>query len=638
MVGASVPVVVEGGGAGEFGGDVLHGAVVGGGDDDLVAGQPRVECRDEARVDALAVPAAPGAADERLLGPFVGGHHGGPFDDEGGDQVAQHGGLAGTGRAVDREQAAVGSGAVGEHAVDRELLAERERVPRLGGPAAGGYERGVDARQDGATVLAQVGAGVDGDVPECGQVGVQGRAEAVPEPGADPGEVRWEEAVEERLCGGGLGFGVARAVDEPTADTDHARVEEVLDAAQVGDLGGQRDEVGERDGAQARVGPVVGRGSVGGGLRRRRGRPGDGRALLVDALARGAAGRRPVRDPAHQRFRRPLEGCAGDLAEQRADRRHGGAAQDLREQLPPAARRGGGLRHGFGARGGGLRWRAGRARVPGRVGDRDGGQPPHRHLERLAQLLEAVQPPGRRRARIEEAARRPAARGDDGRALDRPPVLVQDQGEHRALPRQHQFLRRHPRVRVGALRQHRDHRLAQQLQVEHPAVHLVPPHHPSWCPPRRRHRMVRRPRQRRRHLADGRRQVQDIRVGGTGPGGALSARYLRDGRRAEQLDGSPTLQQVCHPPVPPLSGPHPTAPRVEPAAPSRFVCRSAGRRIYRTGGGQAEYPGQRPAAGPTASASASGRPRQPTPDARGHTQRATPAHAPGTPRPDGADT
>ncbi|WBP92133.1 hypothetical protein [Kitasatospora cathayae] len=252
MVGALAPVLGEGGGPGELRGDVLDGAVVGRGDDDLVAGQPGVEGGDVALVAALAVLALPGAADEGVLGAPEGGHHGGPFDHEGGDQVAQHGGLAGAGRAVDGEEAAVGVGGarIGEHAVDRELLAERERVLGLRGPAPGGVEDRVDAVEHRTAVLAQVGPGQDGDVTAGGQVGVESGAEAapvVPERSADPGEVGGQEAVEEGLRGRGLGLGVAREVDEPALDADHARVEAALDAAEVGDLGRSA-----RDGAPRR--------------------------------------------------------------------------------------------------------------------------------------------------------------------------------------------------------------------------------------------------------------------------------------------------------------------------------------------------------------------------------------------------
>ncbi|WP_218639959.1 hypothetical protein [Streptomyces sp. MNU77] len=163
----------------------------------------------------------------------------------------------------------------------------------------------------------------------------------------------------------------------------------------------------------------------------------------------GLAGRCPVGGATYQGFGRALQRGSDNSAEQGLDRAHGGAAQNLADQPLPAPTVGPGFRPGPGA--GPLRVRCAGA-GGGAIGNRGGREFVDRRAERVVEFLEAVQPTQCRRSRIEEATGRPGAGGNHRRVLDRPPLIVQDEGEHRALARQLQLGLRHPGIRIGPCR------------------------------------------------------------------------------------------------------------------------------------------------------------------------------------------
>ncbi|MFD9674477.1 hypothetical protein ACFWAO_21630 [Streptomyces sp. NPDC059981] len=393
--------------AGQLGGDVLHGAVVGGGDHDLEPGQPRVEPRYEAGALTLAVPAPPRRTGERLDGPVERGQHCCPLDDQRGDQVTQHRGLARPRRAVHGEHPTLCSRSVGEHAVDRELLTQSEREPRRRGPAASRNQVRTHPGKHGPALLAHIRPRPYVDGVEFGQVRLQRWADALADGRGHPGQIGREQAVQERRCGGDLRLRVPGTADQPAADPDHLGPQVFAYPAQVGDLRGQGHQIGEGERTGA---------GVGGCRLRRRARTIGRRTLRIalgvlrpcgrNLLIGGAARRDPVSGAANQGLSCTLQHGGGDLAEQGPDRADSSAAQDLGEQALPAPA--------------GRRARptaCARPRSVCRVGGLDGGavrdgggrEIVDRRAERVVELLEAVQPPHGGRPRIEQTARRPAA-------------------------------------------------------------------------------------------------------------------------------------------------------------------------------------------------------------------------------------
>ena len=100
VVDLAVPGGVDGLQGGDLGGDVLGGGVGGAGEDDLKAGEVVLEGMDGAPVAAGAP--ADGAA-EGVCGLVELGEQRGALHDGGGEEFAEHDGLAGTGRPVDGE-------------------------------------------------------------------------------------------------------------------------------------------------------------------------------------------------------------------------------------------------------------------------------------------------------------------------------------------------------------------------------------------------------------------------------------------------------------------------------------------------------------------------------------------------------
>ncbi|OLO29825.1 hypothetical protein PZ61_0204445 [Streptomyces sp. MNU77] len=78
-----------------------------------------------------------------------------------------------------------------------------------------------------------------------GQICLQSRSDPLPDGSGHPGEIRREQAVQEGCRGGGLRLRVLGTVDQSAPHPDHLGPQSVPHSAQIGDLRGQGDEIGQ---------------------------------------------------------------------------------------------------------------------------------------------------------------------------------------------------------------------------------------------------------------------------------------------------------------------------------------------------------------------------------------------------------
>ena len=279
VTGPRPPLRPDGGRARDLGGDVLDGPVVGRGHDDLEAGQAG------ARRDDRVLPRArgPGAGLRVAEGILRAGQLGQaqcPLDDDRGDHVPQHRGLAGARWAVDGEEA-TSAAELFHDLVHRELLAEDQRTAAVGRPPAQRDTLRLAARPHRLRLLAHVDPLPGGVLPATGQVGQQARPGVAPvqRPG-HPRQVLGAEAVQERgfrcLAGARGRYLVAAHPDVAGAkDLPHTEPGRQLGGETLQNLAGERP--GLQPGRRDRRFPAAGRG-IGGGLPHARGQQPDAAA------------------------------------------------------------------------------------------------------------------------------------------------------------------------------------------------------------------------------------------------------------------------------------------------------------------------------------------------------------------------
>lgn len=442
--GLTDPLVADGAQRRKLGGDVLHRAVVGGRDDDLVTGQFRAQLSDTAGSPFVLPCDLPA---EGLPRRVQSGQGRGPFHHDRGDQVAEHRGLARAGRTVHREEP--GTGAEFLHdTVDRELLAQRERMFARCRPASERDLGGGDLLQHGVRRGAHVHADAARDRLTVGQVGGQPTAVSACGVGAggidDPLQVLRQQTVEER--GLRIGKGSVLAAAHPLAvDADAVRGEQIEDPAQVGDVGGEGHEVGELHRPTRALGLLggivrchpVGEVIVGGRCLDHRCDGCDGCDGLRGKYGGGVSSEACDHAAPHRAQRARDDPCP-EVPDEDAQSPDGGTAQDLADDRLPATA--GGERRSE------TPLATGRGNTDGPRGGRQYGRRrlvavrdvlARQECDGLAagklHILEAVEPIGVVRPRVADPSGRPRAAGERRGAVEEYPLIVHGEGEDRSL-------------------------------------------------------------------------------------------------------------------------------------------------------------------------------------------------------------